>query len=581
MRVIFLLLKKAKRYWGSLVIAMLAIVGVTVTQLYSPLVVRELTRMATEGDPEIAAKALNMGMILLGVYVVQAVCQFGKSYLTHFAAWRFVADLRTEIYDKLQQLSLKYYHDKQTGQLMSRILNDTSDVELLIAHAAPDTIVNVMIFLGVAVVLFIINAKLALLTLFAIPLLLLSSVGYSRYVLPKFRARQKILGLLSGTLQDNLTGMKEIQVFNQQEYETKRVGKLTNAHIDSMLAALKLSAVYHPMVQFFSSMGTVLVIAYGGYLASVGQIPIEDIVAFVLYLSIFYQPITTLARVSEDIQTAIAGSERIFEVLDEEPDVKEAANAIDMGRARGEVVFRDVSFRYNQSIPVLEHIDLHIQPGEIVALVGPTGVGKTTMISLLNRFYDPVEGQVLIDGRDIREVTLRSLRDNTSIVLQDVFLFNGTVAENIAYGFKDATMEQIIDAAKTARAHEFIESFENGYDTMIGERGVRLSGGQKQRLSIARAVLRNRPILILDEATASVDVETEKLIHDAMDQVMENRTTILIAHRLSTVKKADKIVVINEGKIEEMGTHDQLMATGGLYSRLAAIQYSLNGEEMG
>jgi ABC-type multidrug transport system fused ATPase/permease subunit len=278
-----------------------------------------------------------------------------------------------------------------------------------------------------------------------------------------------------------------------------------------------------------------------------------------------------MARINEDVQTALAGSERVFEVLDAKSDVEESPNAIDIGRAKGGICFDNVNFHYNEEIEVLKDINLTINPGEIVALVGPTGVGKTTMISLIARFYDPVSGDVTMDGRNIKDVTLNSLRENISMVLQDVFLFNGTVAENIAYGHKGATMEQIMAAAKTARADEFIDTFEQGYDTFIGERGVRLSGGQKQRISIARAVLRNSPILILDEATASVDVETEKLIHDAMDEVMEHRTTILIAHRLSTVKKADKIVVLNEGRIEEMGTHQELLKAGGLYSHLAMI----------
>jgi ATP-binding cassette subfamily B protein len=319
-------------------------------------------------------------------------------------------------------------------------------------------------------------------------------------------------------------------------------------------------------------MGMVFVIGYGGYLAAMGRIPVEDIVAFVMYLGIFYQPITLLARVAEDIQNAIAGAERVFEVLDTESDVKEIDNPIELKNVSGNVSFKNVSFNYIESIDVLQNIDLEIKSGQVVALVGPTGVGKTTFISLLNRFYDPVAGAVYIDGVDIKQTSLSSLRDNISNVLQDTFLFNGSVYENISYGKPGATREQVEDAAKVARAHEFICGFEEGYDTIIGERGVRLSGGQKQRLSIARAILRDKPILILDEATASVDVETEKLIHDAMDSVMQNRTTIIIAHRLSTVKKADVIVVLDEGKIAEKGTHQELIAAGGLYSRLTNIQ---------
>ena len=574
-------LRLARAYYKYLIAAMLAIAGITASQLYAPWALRELTGLAVEGDPDIAEKALRIGVVLFLTYVAQAFCQFVRSYFTHYAAWNFVADLRKMVYDKLQSLSMKYFHDKQTGQLMSRVINDTMEVELLVAHAAPDLCVNVLVFAGVAMMMFMINFRLALVSLISIPLLAVLSRIYSKKVLPRFRARQKIVGELNATLQDNLTGIKEIQVFNQHGYESMKVGRLARAHAKSTLDALRWSAVYHPSVQFLSAMGTVFIVSYGGYLVSKGLLPIEDIVAFVMYLGIFYQPISALAQINEQVQTATAAIERIFEVLDMETNVPEKPGAVELSRVKGAVEFENVCFQYAdsngaeahgaESSMVLKNINLKINPGEIVALVGPTGVGKTTMVSLIDRFYDPTMGRIMIDGIDLRDVTLKSLRDNTSIVLQDVFLFNGTVLENIAYGFKDATREQIIEASKTARAHDFIEAFENGYDTQIGEKGVRLSGGQKQRISIARAVLRNSPILILDEATASVDVETEKLIHEAMDQVMKGRTTILIAHRLSTVKKADKIVVLNNGEIEEMGTHEQLVHNGGLYEYLSGI----------
>ena len=573
MKNVLRLIKYSRAYWKYLIIAMISLVVMTAAQLYSPWVVRDLIALMTAKDPNLGHKALILALILGVSYLLQSICQYFRAYYTHFAAWHFVSDMRVKVYDHLQKLSLKYYHDKQTGQLMSRTTNDTSNLETLIAHAVPDLIVNLLILVGVTIILFSINMLLAFLSLVTVPFLVIMSTYFVKKVLPQFRQQQQYLAEFNAVLHDNLSGIKEIQAFNQQEREQKRVKKKSIIHINSTLKALRLSAIYHPSIQFFNNLGTVLVIGFGGYLASIGKIPIQDIVAFILYLNLFYQPISTLGRINEDMQSALAGAERVFEVLDTEPDVKEEEHPVQLNRVKGKIEFEGVNFQYISDIDVLKDINLLINPGELVALVGPTGVGKTTIASLITRFYDPSSGKITIDGQDLRDVSLRSLRDNISIVLQDVFLFNGTVAENISYGSTTASKEEIISAAKIAHAHEFVESMEEGYDSIIGERGVKLSGGQKQRLSIARAVLRNTPILIMDEATASVDVETEYLIHDAIDQVIKNRTTIIIAHRLSSVKKADKIVVLNNGSIEEVGTHQQLLSNGGLYSHLCEIQF--------
>ena len=574
MKLMLNLIKSAKNYWFYLFWAILAIAGMTATQLYTPLVVRRLTDMAVNGDPRLAEEALMMGFILLVLYLGQAVFAYGRSYLTHYAAWHFVADMRAKVYDKLQNLSMKFYHDKQTGQLMSRVINDTNNLETLIAHVVPDIIVNFIILFGVGIILFWINPLLAALSLISVPLLITVSFIFAKKVLPMFRRAQVMLGELNANLQDNLSGMKEIQVFNQHEREHKKVAGSARGHAMAILGAVKWSASYGSSVQFLSNIGVVIVIAYGGFLASLGTIPISDIIAFLMYLALFFPPVAALARVNEDLQTAIAGAERVFEILDADIDVEEMDTPIVLEEAKGHIRFEDVSFHYIDGIEVLKDISVDIKPGEIVALVGPTGVGKTTFISLINRFYDPIDGSIYLDGHNIKELGLKSLRDSMSNVIQDVFLFNDTVFENIAYGCPGATKAQVIQAAKVARAHNFIEDFEHGYDTIIGERGIRLSGGQKQRLSIARAVLRNKPILILDEATASVDVETERLIQEAMDEVIEGRTTIIIAHRLSTIKKADKIIVLNNGKIEDMGTHDELVSREGLYAHLSEINMS-------
>ena len=571
MKLMLQIIKAARKYWIYLIVALLAIVGMTIAQLYAPLVVRELTNMAVDRDPRLADEALRMGLILAGVYFVLAVCSYIRSYYTHFAAWSFLADLRAEVYAHLQRLSMKFYHDKQTGQIMSRIINDTNQIELLIAHAAPDILFNVVLLIGVAIILFVINPVLAALSLIFIPVLFVLSVLFAKKVLPIFRRAQEILGELNANLQDNITGMKEIQVFNQHAREHEKIRKNAKSQARAILDALKLSAAYGSSVQYFSSIGTVIVIAVGGYMALHGYTDVGDIVAFIMYLAIFYQPITALARINEDLQTAIAGGERVFEILDAEIDVKEKENPHELTDVQGHICFENVSFHYIEGSEVLKNISVEIKPGERVALVGPTGVGKTTFINLLNRFYDPVDGTITVDGHDLKDVSLSSIRNSMSNVIQEVFLFNDSLAENIKYGAPHSTEGEIRNASKVARADDFITELKEGYETKVGERGLRLSGGQKQRVSIARAVLRNKPILILDEATAAVDVETERQIRDALEDVMHNRTTVIIAHRLSTIKKADKIIVLNDGKVEDIGSHDELMARGGLYAHLTEI----------
>ena len=569
------ILKHVKHYKLALTLTLLSMLALVGIQLIGPWLVKSMVSAVTDpaANPDTMEFVARLALLALLVYALRALMRFVRSYSAHVAGWHVVADVRNEVYRHLQCMSLRFYEDKQTGQLMSRTVNDSTLIEQLVAHAIPDVLINILMLIGVSAVLFSMSWQLALLSMLPIPFIVLAMRGFAKFVRPAFRRRQVELGELNATLNDNITGIREIQAFTREDDEAERVWDRIVRHRDSLLHALKLMAVFHPSVEFAASLGTIVLIYFGGKLVLGGTLPLADLVAYFLYLELLYQPVRALSGVWENIQQAAAGADRIAELLDQDPDVAERADSISLpSRSQGALRFENVSFRYAEGDEVLRNIDLEVEPGSVVALVGPTGVGKTTLSMLIPRFYDVTEGAIRLDGHDIRDLSLESLRSQISIVLQEVFLFHGTVRENILFGRSGASDREIIEASTIANAHQFIEQLPNGYETLIGERGVKLSGGQRQRLAIARAILRDAPILILDEATSSVDTETELLIQQALERLMVGRTTLVIAHRLSTIRNADEIVVLQGGKVLERGTHDQLIAQDGLYRYLSSVQ---------
>ncbi|MDR1705486.1 MAG: ABC transporter ATP-binding protein/permease [Clostridiales bacterium] len=573
MKLLWRVAKEAKKYKWLLLFGGLCTLALTFVNLAAPRFLSEMTGIVKDGVDEAGMSRIYTLMFsLLALYILKVAFRFFSSYIPHVAAWRLVQDLRMKVYNHIQGFSMGYFHDKRTGDLMSRVFNDTATFETLYAHIIPESVTNAVTLVGVTVILFSINAKLALMTCLPIPLLLISGWVLMKKIRPNFRNTRKAEAALNSQLQDNFSGIQEIQAFCQQDKESGRVLSKAQDCTKYMLRALKLSAIFHPSVELLTSLGTVIVVGYGGFLAYTAGLELEDIVSFLLYLALFYAPITGLATLLENAQQALAGAERVLEVLDAVTDIQDSPGAKDLPPLKGHIAFDNVSFNYVADNTVLDNISFEALPGQMIALVGPTGVGKTTISQLAARFYDPIAGRVTVDGHDLRDVTQNSLRNQISMVLQDTFLFNGTIAENIAYAKPLASAAEIAEAAKTAGIYNDIMEMPDGFGTEIGERGVRLSGGQKQRVAIARAILRDSPILILDEATASVDMQTEAQIQRAIQSLNGTRTIIAIAHRLSTIKNADLILVLSEGKVVQRGTHEELAGQPGVYRDLCNVQ---------
>ncbi len=560
-------------YWKTLILSALLLVGRAGFELVPPLFQKEII------DEVITASNLKyLGILiaaLVGAYALSQLVQIGDNYVRHALGEKFIFDLRVRLYAYLQKMSLAFFERTSTGELMSRVTNDLSALEHFVTHGSALTAVDLIRLLGGSIILFVLDWRLAALVLIPVPILAVALRHYNTKIRPVYRSVRARLGDINAKLQDNLSGIRVIQAFAREEMERQRFTTESERYYQARVRGIRYWSVFFPAIRFLGAMGAVIVLGVGAAMVVKGELSLGTLVAFLSYTTSFYEPINRLTEVDNIFQEAIAAGERLFEILDETAEVSDAPDAIVLATIQGNLTFRRVTFRYGTGDKVLHDIAFEMAPGEMVALVGPSGAGKTSIANLICRFYDPNKGQITIDGHDLRNIKLSSLRQQVAVVLQDSFLFNNNVAENLLYGKPDATGEELIQAAKAANAHEFITQLPQGYDTEIGERGVKLSGGQKQRLALARAILADPRILILDEATSSVDAEAEFLIQQALERVLEGRTSLVIAHRLSTVRNADKIIVLDQGRIVETGKHEELMQRGGLYSQLYRRQMAI------
>lgn len=563
--------KYYKPHMGLFILDIICAFLISITDLIFPMITRKfINTIIPNKQVELIFK---MGIALLILYIIRLILEYIVGYYGHVLGVRMEYDMRREMFSHVQKLSFSYFDNTKTGHIMSRMVNDLNEIAELAHHGPEDLFISLIMIIGSFILLLRINVKLTLIIFAIIPFMLLFTIYYNSKMRRNFDDMRKSIAEVNAKLEDSISGIRVVKSFTNEDYEEEKFDYGNNQFKLLRSESVKYLGIFQAGVNFFSNIASVVALVAGGYFVYLGEVNTGDMVAYIIYINQFLQPIKRLANLIENYQKGMAGFRRFDEIMQIEPNIVDSENAIDIKNVKGDIEFNDVVFSYDDENSVLSGINFKVNKGENVAIVGYSGVGKTTICNLLPRFYEVQDGSIKIDGVDINNITLNSLRKNIGIVEQDVFLFTGTIRENIAYGNLNASEDEIIKAAKAANANEFIESLPNGYDTNIGERGVKLSGGQKQRISIARMFLKNPPILIFDEATSSLDNESESIIQSSIEKLSRNRTTLIIAHRLTTIKNAKRIIVLTENGVAEEGTHKQLLQNKGTYYNLYNSQF--------